>query len=167
MKAEEIKNIIREVFLKVNDNEEIFVVDIIVSDTAEEKVVSLLLDGDKGINILKCVEISRKMNPLLDEMGFPEDFTREVSSPGTDLPLKMYRQFPKHTGRKLSVALTDLTNFEGKLLSVDGPLLTFETETEEISENNAGKKKKPKTVLSEKIVKFDDIVSATVMISFK
>jgi ribosome maturation factor RimP len=168
MNAEVVKNKVSELFHKVNDNEEIFVVDVLTEETPDGKIISLLLDGDKGISINQCVEISRKMNEFLDEADvLGEKYTWEVSSPGADLPLKMYRQFPKHIGRSLAVKLTDGTNFEGKLKSVDGPTLIFEIETLPETTQENKKKKKVKPILVEKNILFEQVVSALVQISFK
>jgi ribosome maturation factor RimP len=166
MKPELIKNKVLEIFNNINETEEIFAVDVLTEESPEGKVISLLLDGDKGVNIGQCAEVSRKMSTLLDEAAdFDEPFVFEVSSPGAEYPLRMYRQFPQHVGRKLSVKMTDGSEFEGKLKSVEGASFIFEVEETPLQDEN--KKKKSKPVLKEKSVKFDDISSALVLISFK
>ena len=48
----------------------------------------IAIDGDQGVSIGQCAQISRHLSRRLDEMELPEKaFTYEVSSPGADLPL--------------------------------------------------------------------------------
>ncbi len=49
--SEIIKNRVIQLFNEVNDNPELFVVDVQIEMNAEEKKISLLLDGDKGVSI--------------------------------------------------------------------------------------------------------------------
>jgi ribosome maturation factor RimP len=166
--SEIIKNRVIQLFNEVNDNPELFVVDVQIEMNAEEKKISLLLDGDKGVSIKNCVEVSRKMNLLLDEDTVLGDaFTWEVSSPGTDLSLKDIRQFPKHIGRNLAVTDKDGNIFEGKLVAVEGTQLFFEAEEMPKQAENAPPKKNLKPIKVEKNITFEQIKSAFVLISFK
>ena len=80
----------------------------------------IAIDGDQGVSIGQCAQISRHLSRRLDEMELPEKaFTYEVSSPGADLPLKMIRQYYKHIGRTLEVTLNDDSKQMGVLQTVN------------------------------------------------
>ena len=57
-----------------------------------------------------------------------ENFTLEVTTPGTDRPLKLNRQYVKNIGRGLKVHLLDKTIVEGKLAEVSSEHITLEQE---------------------------------------
>ena len=57
------------------------------------------IDGDNGINIDDCIELSRTIENQLDRDE--EDFELNVSSAGADAPLKMPRQYRRQIGRVL------------------------------------------------------------------
>src|SRR5690606_5171543 len=92
--------------------------------------ISILIDGDEGISIEKCSEISRQISRRIDE-ELGEDtaaFTMEVSSPGADRPLKLERQYPKHIGRSLRFVDSEGKTREGVLTGVkNGEIILQET----------------------------------------
>ena len=104
---------------------EYFVVNSRVKPTNNFKI---FIDGDNGITIEKCVQINRKLYKLIEEAGyFPEgDFSLEVSSPGIEEPLKIFRQYKKNIGRFVEVVLSDETKKEGKMIEVDETGITIE-----------------------------------------
>ena len=75
------------------------------------------IDGDNGINIDDCIELSRTIENSLDREE--EDFELNVSSAGADAPLKMPRQYRRHIGREVSVETLDGTQVEGTLKEAD------------------------------------------------
>src|SRR6478752_3231645 len=83
--------------------------------------VKIFLDGDNGITIEKCITINRALFKLVEGSGlFPnDDFSLEVSSPGLDEPLKLFRQYVKNKGRKVEVIQKDGIKIEGKMLEVN------------------------------------------------
>ncbi len=74
------------------------------------------IDGDNGINIDDCIELSRAVESRLDRDE--EDYELNVSSAGADSPLKLPRQYRRHVGRVLSVEQFDGTKSEGRLTEV-------------------------------------------------
>ena len=80
----------------------------------------IFLDGDQGITIEKCVQFNRALYKKIEEANFfpSGDFSLEVSSPGLDEPLKLFRQYRKNIGRPVEVLMKDGTRKEGKLLEV-------------------------------------------------
>ena len=75
-----------------------FLVDIWIKPTNNIKV---FIDADEGIILSLLIEYNRKLYKKLEESGlFPDgDFSLEVSSPGLDEPLKLFRQYKKNVGR--------------------------------------------------------------------
>lgn len=133
-----------------------FVVDVHVSLRGKQKVV-VTVDGDHGVTIDDCADLSRAMSEDLDKLsGLNESYLLEVSTPGVDQPLKFNRQYVKHVGRKLKVTLEGQT-VEGKLLQVTGDAISLEQTIGE------GKKKEIKTVE----VPFSHIQKSFVLVSFK
>jgi ribosome maturation factor RimP len=135
-----------------------FIVDIVASPRSGPKKISVILDGDSGISIDDCAEVSRQLSQHLDESSLIDDnYTLEVSTPGLDQPLKLKRQYKRNVGRKLRVKRIDQTLVEGKLSIVEEELITL------IEEIGSGKK----TEMREINVPFSDIDKAFVLVSFK
>ncbi|MCU0367292.1 MAG: ribosome maturation factor RimP [Cyclobacteriaceae bacterium] len=138
-----------------------FVVDVILSKHKPYKV-TVILDGDHGINIDDCTELSRKLSESLDSLDLISDnYTLEVGTPGLDQPLKLKRQFIKNVGRELKVTKKDKSILQGKLMSADADKIVLIPSTKEKST------KSKKMELVEIEINFSDIEKATVMVSFK
>lgn len=117
----------------------------------------VILDGDKGISIDDCAELSRNLSNSLDESNLVDGaFVLEVSTPGLDQPLKDRRQYVKNVGRNVKVK-TKVNSVEGKLSNVT------ENTIEIIQTIGTGKKKEDKSVE----ISFEDIEKTFVLVSFK
>lgn len=141
---------------KIADRPDLFLVEVKVHPGQK---VLILVDGDQGIAIQDCAQISRHVGFCLEEENVIEQaYNLEVSSPGIDLPLQMERQYHKNIGRSLQIKMTDGLKLEGKLLKVkpDGLIL------EEIIKEK-GKKSTP----VEREVNFSQVLETKVLISFK
>lgn len=134
-----------------------FVVDAIVSLRNNPKKLLVILDGDKGINIDDCAELSRALSDALDESNLVDGaFILEVSTPGLDQPLKTKRQYEKNVGRNVRVKLKDKT-VEGKLSAVR------ENKIEVLQQVGSGKKKEETAVE----IPMEEIDKTFVLVSFK
>ena len=71
--------------------------------------VKIFIDADEGVILSDLIEYNRKLYKQLEESGiFPNgDFSLEVSSPGLDEPLKLFRQYKKNIGRFVDITLKD------------------------------------------------------------
>jgi len=120
--------------------------------------IKVFVDGDKGINIEKCVKINRKLYKAIEEASiYPEgDFSLEVSSPGIDEPIQLTRQYQKNIGRFLEVVFNDDTIKEGKLIEA--------TETDIIIETTEGKGKK--IITQQVLIPLNNVKKAVVQIKF-
>src|SRR5690349_691907 len=100
-------------------NESLFIVDVVISARQGPRKVLIFLDGDHGVSIDDCADLSREVAQELDENGWIEDnYTLEVSTAGIDHPLKSVRQYKKNKGRRVKVKLKDNTLEEGQLAEV-------------------------------------------------
>lgn len=134
-----------------------FIVDVTVSAKKSPGKVLVLVDGDHGITIDDCAEISRQLSKALDESPlFIDNYMLEVSTPGVDHPLTQKRQYVKNIGRKLKVKLPDKT-VEGKLTEVKDESISLDQEI------GLGKTKEVVSV----VIPFSSIEKALVMVSFK
>ena len=123
--------------------------------------LDVFIDSDAGITFDRCRKISRYLESYLDESGWlGERYTLEVSSPGVNRPLKLQRQYPKHTGRKLKINLKDGTEVEGILKEVHPDHLELEHRVVE----RQGKKKKHLKVITD--IPLENIQKAVVQVSF-
>ncbi len=139
----------------ISQDEDLFLVDISIRPTNNIKV---FLDGDKGISIEKCVAINRQLYRQIEESSlFPaDDFSLEVSSPGLDEPLKLFRQYKKNLGRKVEVVGKDGVRLDGLLKEV--------TEDGILVEEQRGKGKKQETISH--TILFESIKTTKIQIVF-
>ena len=147
---------------KIADRPDLFIVDVKMHGSG---LLTILMDGDQGIGIKDCADISRHVGFHLEEENVIEQaYHMEVSSPGIDTPLKSVRQYNKNINRSVSVKLNDGTAREGKLTAVDEAGITI-AENVKPARSAGEKNKKPQLV--ENIIPFDQIAETKVLISFK
>lgn len=137
---------------------ELFVVDLSVSDAVRPKI-TVTLDGEQGLGIEECAQVSRRLARRIDE-AYGEDatYSLEVTSPGADQPLSDPRQYTRHVGRTLSLKLADGTEKTG-MLEAAAP--------EGIQLAEVIKEKNKQKTLPAVLIPFADIQEARVVISFK
>lgn len=112
--------------------------------------IQVFVDGDKGIQIDKCAEISRKLEAFLEENKLVgEKYTLEVSSPGMSNPLKVLRQYQRRVGSNLEILKNDGVMITGKLMQVD------EVKIELKEERKIKKSKQTETIFH--TIQFGDI----------
>ena len=135
-----------------------FVVDVIYTARKSPARLLVIVDGDQGVNIDQCAELSRQFSHQLDETNLIAGaYLLEVSTPGLDHPLKFTRQFIKNKGRELKVHLLDKRILRGRLTELSEAGIVLEAEVKE------GKKK----VIQRTELPFGQIEKAFVMVSFK
>ena len=114
--------------------EEYFIVDISIK---KGNVIEVLLDGDNGISIQKCVEVSRNIEGNLDRDI--EDYELSVSSAGLGRAFKVHRQYVKNIGREVEVNTKEGKPIKGTLSKVDEEGFEIEVKTKERLENTKKK----------------------------
>lgn len=136
-----------------------FIVDVVISKHKPYKV-SVFLDGDKGITIDDCSNLSRALSEDLDTIDLIKDnYTLEVGTPGLDHPLKLKRQYVKNTGRSIRVLRTDNSSLQGRMTEVTDTGVVLEAESKEKGEK--------KIEVNRIEIPFNEIEKAIVLVSFK
>jgi ribosome maturation factor RimP len=141
---------------KIADKPNLFIVDIKMHSNGK---LIVLIDGDNGLGIDDCVQVSRHVGFHLEEENVIETaYNLEVSSPGIDFPLSSPRQYAKNVGRTLAIKMADGTKREGVLSGLTEDAIIVEEKIKE-------KGKKAETV--ESVIPIDKITETKVLISFK
>ncbi|MDC6367250.1 MULTISPECIES: ribosome assembly cofactor RimP [Flavobacteriaceae] len=124
-----------------------------------DNTIRVVLDGDDGVNLQDCMNISRAIEHNLDREE--EDFSLEVTSAGATSPLELPRQYKKNIGRKLKVR-TDSEELEGTLTQTTEDNITLEWKAREPKPVGKGKV----TVQKKQEIAFSDIRQAKVVLKF-
>ena len=131
----------------------LFVVDVSLTGPESYQKLRVFLDGDRGVTIDQCAEISRKLAKRLDEEDLIKDaYQLEVSSAGIDQPLQLLRQYHKNVGRMVKVFKTDGKEVKGTLISVNEQGIAMEIKNKKVTEMS--------TIL------FQDIQHTKVLVTF-
>jgi ribosome maturation factor RimP len=125
----------------------------------KDNQISVFIDGDTGVTIDHCVELSRYFESKLDREL--EDYELKVSTSGVDQPLVNYRQYVKNIGKAIEILMEDGSLKKGILQAVDKENLT-------LAESIKDKNKKSKKITAGKSfqIPFSSVKEATVMIIF-
>jgi len=134
----------------------LFLIDFTVG--ADQKI-NVVLDGDQGVTLQDCMDISRAIEHQLDREEF--DFALEVASAGATARLKLARQYVKNIGRTLSVQTAD-QKVEAELVEADESSILLRWQAREPKPIGKGKH----TVEKEWNVPISEIIEAKVIIKF-
>ena len=134
----------------------LFLINMTISETNQIQVV---IDGDTGVSVQDCIDVSRAIEHNLDREE--EDFSLEVHSAGVSEPLTMVRQYKKNIGRSLQLK-TEEGTIEGEVTAATDEAVTLQWKAREPKPVGKGKV----TVQKEAKVPYNDIVEAKVMIKF-
>ncbi len=97
-----------------------------------EWYLRIFIDKEGGVNINDCENVSRAIDPLLDEKDFiSQNYILEVSSPGLERELTRDEHFKEYTGKDVKIRLIRPIEglgkeFCGVLKAVDTNELTIE-----------------------------------------
>ena len=139
------------------EREHLFLIDLSIN---EANKISIVLDGDFGVNLQDCIDISKAVENKLDREE--QDFSLEVASAGVSSPLKLVRQFKKNIGRTLKVKTIASEEVEAKLTSADDEKIILEWQAREPKKIGKGKE----TVEEKLELPYENIKEAIVIISF-
>ena len=113
----ELNKLVVQIVEQFIENENIFLVDVNVKGNPGNQKIQVFIDGDQYVDVETCSNISRKLSNELEERDIIAGrFVVEVSSPGADKPLKLFRQYKKHVGRELEVVTKENRKYQGRLL---------------------------------------------------
>ena len=134
----------------------LFLIDLTITESFK---IIVTLDGDNGVALQDCIDISRYIDNNLDREE--HDFSLEVASAGVSSPLKHIRQYKKNVGRILQVE-TDTINIEAKLVDANDDSIVLEWEAREPKKIGKGKE----TVQKRQEIPYTEIKKAIVIIIF-
>ena len=134
----------------------IFLIDLTISDSFK---ISVGLDGDNGVALQDCIDVSRAVENNLDREE--QDFSLEVASVGVGSPLKMTRQYKKNVGRTLIVT-TNNEKIEAELVEANDVFIILSWEAREPKKIGKGKE----TVQKEQQIPYTEIKEAIVTVTF-
>ncbi len=140
----------------LRDRTDLFLIECTISS---DHHIRILLDGDQGVNLKTCIEISRSIEQNLDRET--EDFSLEVASAGVGNPLQNRRQYTKNIGRKLRVERDSEPTVEGVLTAATETDFTLEWKQREPKPVGKGKQ----TVIKKEILSYQEIKSAKVLVN--
>ena len=141
----------------LEEHPQLFLIDL---DFSETNKISVVLDGDSGVNLQDCINVNRFLDNGLE--GEEEEFSIEVASAGLSTPLKLVRQYKKNIGRTLKVKTISQGDVEGTVTEADEEGVTLTWSAREPKEIGKGKVTVQKTLK----ISYTDIKEAVVIISF-
>ncbi|HLA55472.1 MAG TPA: ribosome assembly cofactor RimP [Flavobacterium sp.] len=150
---EKVNNLLAE---GLKEKPSVFLIDLTITD-AFKIIVSL--DGDNGVTLQDCIDISRAIEHNLDREE--QDFSLEVASVGVGSPLKLVRQYKKNIGRMLIVRLATAT-IEAELVEANDDFITLAWEAREPKKIGKGKE----TVQKRQEIPYAEIKEAIVTVTF-
>ncbi len=134
----------------------IFLIDLKITDSFK---IIVTLDGDNGVALQDCIDISRAIENNLDREE--QDFSLEVASVGVGSPLKMVRQYKKNVGRTLIVKLATET-IEAELVEANDNFIILSWKAREPKKTGKGKE----TVQKRQEIPYSEIKEAIVTVTF-
>lgn len=150
---EKINSVLGESLL---EKPSIFLIDLIITDSFK---IIVNIDGDNGVVLQDCIDISRVIENNLDREE--QDFSLEVASVGVGSPLKMVRQYKKNIGRTLIVKLAAET-IEAELVEANDNFIILSWEAREPKKIGKGKE----TVRKRQEIPYTEIKEAIVTVTF-
>ena len=134
----------------------IFLIDMTITESFK---IIVTLDGDNGVVLQDCIDISRAIEHNLDREE--QDFSLEVASAGVSSPLKHLRQYKKNIGRTLEVK-TNTETIEAVLTDATDENIVLEWDAREPKKIGKGKE----TVQKRVEIPYSEIKEAIVIITF-
>ena len=113
----------------------VFLIDLTITDSFK---IIVNIDGDNGVLLQDCIDISRAIENNLDREE--QDFSLEVASVGVGSPLKLVRQYKKNVGRTLIVKLATET-IEAELVEANDNFIILSWEAREAKKLEKAKKR--------------------------
>lgn len=150
---ERIEGLVKDALAK---NPTLFLIDLTIS---ADNRIRVIMDGDEGVTVEDCVEVSRAVESNLDES---DDFAIDVLSAGLSESLVLPRQYKKNIGRQLNILKKDGIRVKGEVVDATDEDCTITWTVREPKPVGKGKI----TVTKEAKVPYDDIKEAKVVITF-
>ena len=85
--------------------------DVVIDTTARPPRITVVADGDDGLDLDTIAALSRSASELLDRLdttpGSGAPYVLEVTSPGVERPLTSEKHYRRARGRKVELTLSD------------------------------------------------------------
>jgi ribosome maturation factor RimP len=95
--------------------------DVAVDTAARPPRITVVADGDEGLDLETIAALSRSASELLDRVeNTSAPYVLEVTSPGVDRPLTTEKHFRRARGRKVELTLSDGSVLTGRLGETGG-----------------------------------------------
>jgi len=140
----------------LEEKPDVFLIDLTITDSFK---IIVTLDGDNGVALQDCIDVSRAIEHNLDREE--QDFSLEVASVGVGSPLKITRQYKKNVGRTLIVKLAAET-IEAQLVEANDDFIMLAWEAREPKKIGKGKE----TVQKRQEIPYSEIKEAIVTVTF-
>jgi len=140
----------------LEEKPDVFLIDLTITDSFK---IIVTLDGDNGVALQDCIDVSRAIEHNLDREE--QDFSLEVASVGVGSPLKITRQYKKNVGRTLIVKLA-VETIEAQLVEANDDFITLAWEAREPKKIGKGKE----TVQKRQEIPYSEIKEAIVTVTF-
>mgnify|MGYP006140476777 FL=1 len=140
----------------LSEKPSVFLIDLTITESMK---IIVTLDGDQGVTLQDCIDISRAIEQNLDREE--QDFSLEVASAGVSTPLKLVRQYKKNIGRVLKVK-TATDTIEAVLSEANEEFITLTWTAREPKKIGKGKE----TVEKKLALPYSEIKEAIVTITF-
>ncbi len=132
-KREDYEKKTEEFITPILDEMGFYLVDVEYVKEGSSYYLRAYIDKEGGITINDCVDVSRRMNEILDKEDYVKDaYIFEVSSPGLDRPIKKDKDFERNIGKQVELKTfkpyDNQKEFTGilKAYSEDTVTITFE-----------------------------------------
>jgi ribosome maturation factor RimP len=93
--------------------------DVVIDTAARPPRITVVADGDEGLDLDSIAALSRSASDLLDRIEPAQSagasYVLEVTSPGVDRPLTTERHYRRARGRKVELTLSDGSQLTGRL----------------------------------------------------
>jgi ribosome maturation factor RimP len=92
--------------------------DVVINTGARPPRITVIADGDEGLDLDSIAQLSRSASELLDSADASKSdspYVLEVTSPGVDRPLTEERHYRRARGRKVELTLSDGSQLTGRL----------------------------------------------------
>lgn len=134
MKREEIETKVETLVTPFCTEHGFEVVDVEYVKEGSDYILRVFAEKDGGITINDCVDISRYLDPILENEDFIEgEYRLQVSSPGLDRTLKKEKDFIRYTGREVEFKTFEKVNgtkeHEGILKGFNDGVISIEEDS--------------------------------------
>ncbi len=93
--------------------------DVQIDASARPPRITVVADGDDGLDLESIAQLSRVASELLDDLDTAA-YVLEVTSPGVERPMTTETHFRRARGRKVEMTLSDGSTVFGRLGQVHG-----------------------------------------------